>query len=100
LLSFRGPIPALLSHRRTGAAPSGARRPAELLLRFCPSFPACSSRPSKADTLASRVFVNEFNSGSFKRLPNGRLVCSRNWNFAVNDLNPADRGYADFGDAS
>jgi hypothetical protein len=79
---------SLLRHPACGTAQNVAM--------LCLSFSRHSSRSSKAHALASNVFVNEFDSGRFKCLPNGSLVCGGNRNFAVNDLNSPDCCYADF----
>ena len=59
-------------------------------------FPGRSLRPSKADAFTCPVFINELDSGSFKRLPNGSFVGGRDRNLSVNDLYTADRCYSDF----
>jgi hypothetical protein len=53
-------------------------------------------RLSKADAFTCPVFVNELDSGSFKRLPNGSFVRGRDRNLSVKDLYAADRCYSDF----
>jgi hypothetical protein len=53
-------------------------------------------RLSKADAFACPVFVNELDSGGFKRLPNGSFVRGRNRNLSVNHFNTADRRYSNF----
>ena len=53
-------------------------------------------RLSKADAFTCLVFVNELDSDSFKRLPNGSFVRGRNRNLSVNHFHTADRCYSDF----
>jgi len=59
-------------------------------------FPGRSLRPSKADAFTCPVFVNELDSGSFKRLPNGSFVRGRNGDLSVNHFHTADRCDPDF----
>jgi hypothetical protein len=52
---------------------------------------------SKADPFTSGAgFVDKLDAGAFERLSNGGFIRSRDWNFSVEHLNPADRRYSDF----
>jgi hypothetical protein len=51
---------------------------------------------SEADAFTCPVFVNELDSGGFKRLPNSSFIRCRNGNLSVNHFHTADRRDSDF----
>jgi len=85
-----------LSQPHSGAAPAIKLGSLSNRSVFRRSFPGPSLRLSKSDAFACPIFVDKFDSRSFKRLPNGSFVRSRNRNLSLNHFHAADRCYSDF----